>query len=270
MLGQGAEEYGEVVGRHYTEHSGRGWLTSAAQALGATESQLEVIGGWRSKSSRSYMRAVGPKMRLIQAEVARAVRANLGGIDVLGERALLARLRAHILDQGGDGDRVDALLESLTSFPLPADDRRRWQADVDAAADVETQEPTAREEEAGLEDPQAAASRLQKDGRLPSGVSGFVVSISKKRGYRRLHLIGRCHRVPGIDYTDFEELGAVMPEPTRYDGVCGQCWRVGTKGPQLAGSSTDTGRVEAPRTETAVEDSAESSGSADDSSSTDA
>ncbi len=53
MLGQGAAEFGEAVGRHYTEHSGRGWLTSAAQALGATEAQLEVIGGWRSKSSRS-------------------------------------------------------------------------------------------------------------------------------------------------------------------------------------------------------------------------
>ncbi len=269
MVSHGAEDFGEAVGRHYTEHSGRGWLTSAAQALGATESQLEVIGGWRSKSSRGYMRAVGPKMRLIQAEVARAIRANLGGVDILGERALVARLRTHLLSQGGDEARVEALLADLTSFTRPSDDRRRWQADVDGVTSQEKQEPHDREGAEDPTDPQAAASRLHRDGRLPQEVSGFVVSISKKRGYRRLHLIGRCHRVPGIDYTDFEELGAAMPEPSKYDGVCGQCWRDGARGPRLAGSSSDPARAEASRAEKTGGDSEESGGSTDDSSSTD-
>ncbi len=232
LSGLGAQELGETVGRHYTEHSGRGWLVSAAQALGAAEDQLEVVGGWRSKSSRSYMRSVGPKMRLIQAEVAQVVRGQLGGIDVIGERGLLADLRRLILARGHESEVVEGLLQDLTTFPTPSDDRKRWSGDgtvdedrVGAGGTVGSQP-----RDDGAES-REAASWLTKDGRLPAGVHGYVVSIGRKSGFRRLHLIGRCHRIPGIDYTLFEELGSQMPPPAWYDGVCGQCWRGGRGAP---------------------------------------
>ncbi len=232
LSGLGVPELGEAVGRHYTEHSGRGWLVSAAQALGATEDQLEVVGGWRSKSSRSYMRSVGPKMRLIQAAVAKAVRGQLGGIDVIGERELLANLRRQILAKGHGSEVVEGLMQALTTFPKPSDDRKRWSVDGTAIEDHIGAEGTGESQPRDdVTESREAASWLTKEGRLPAGVHGYVVSIGRKSGFRRLHLIGRCHRIPGIDYTLFEELGAQMPPPARYDGVCGQCWRGGRGAP---------------------------------------
>ncbi len=280
MSGLGAAELSEAVGRHYTEHSGRGWLVSAAQALGATEAQLEVVGGWRSKSSRSYMRAVGPKMRLIQAEVAKAVREQLGGIDVIGERELLAKLRGQLLAKGHGTEVIEGLMQALTTFHKPSDDRRRWNADRAATAERggdDRDEPHQRE---GGTESLEAASWLAEEGRLPAGIHGYVVSIGRKSGYRRLHLIGRCHRIPGIDYTLFEELGPQMPPPAQYDGVCGQCWRggreatlesavaaAGGRSSSSSGAAVGEGALAAARDEERTD---ASECSVDDSSSTDA
>ncbi len=41
---------------------------------------------------------------------------------------------------------------------------------------------------------------------------------------RRLHYLGACHRVPGLDYLDYEELGPNMPDEDSYDLVCRSCW----------------------------------------------
>ncbi len=52
-----------------------------------------------------------------------------------------------------------------------------------------------------------------------------MVSISGKHRFRRLHKLGGgCNRVPGLDYKDFEELGAEMPDASSYDDWCGKCW----------------------------------------------
>ena len=62
----------------------------------------------------------------------------------------------------------------------------------------------------------AAARRAQLQGAdikgmLPDGVAGYVVSVSRKQGFRRLHLLGACQRVPGLSYRDFEEYGLERP-----------------------------------------------------------
>ena len=41
----------------------------------------------------------------------------------------------------------------------------------------------------------------------------YVISISPK-GIRRLHHRDRCHRVPGLDYFDWRDLGMFAPDPT--------------------------------------------------------
>ena len=71
-----------------------------------------------------------------------------------------------------------------------------------------------------------------RSGRLPPDVTGFVVSISAKTQFRRLHLLGACHRVPGLDYKDFEMLGDSPPDPSLYDAHCAQCWAGGRKPPE--------------------------------------
>ncbi len=69
--------------------------------------------------------------------------------------------------------------------------------------------------------------------RLPSDAVGYVVSISGKRLFRRLHRLGGCHRVPGVDYREFELLGVDFPPSTAYDGHCAQCWRDATFAEQM-------------------------------------
>ena len=58
---------------------------------------------------------------------------------------------------------------------------------------------------------------------LPRDVVGYVVSISKKTRFRRLHHLGSCHRVPGVHYHEFEQLGVSQPTETCYDDVCQNC-----------------------------------------------
>ena len=70
-------------------------------------------------------------------------------------------------------------------------------------------------------------------GRFPSGVTGYAVSISGCQRIRRLHFMGACFRVPGLDYLDFEILGDSIPNSDLYDVYCGQCW-AGGEGPPRA------------------------------------
>ena len=50
----------------------------------------------------------------------------------------------------------------------------------------------------------------------------FVVSFSNR--IRRLHQVGRCHRVPGVDYAEYEIMGAEEPPAHTYTARCGHCW----------------------------------------------
>ncbi len=51
---------------------------------------------------------------------------------------------------------------------------------------------------------QVSESGEQRSTRLLADARGYVGSISRKNGFRRLHLLGRCYRVTGIDYSQFE------------------------------------------------------------------
>ena len=79
-------------------------------------------------------------------------------------------------------------------------------------------------------------------GMLPDGVEGYVVSVSRKQGFRRLHLLGACQRVPGLSYRDFEEYGLERPPPESYDDYCRACWPRGGPGADdgtTSGSSSE-------------------------------
>ena len=53
-----------------------------------------------------------------------------------------------------------------------------------------------------------------------SSGKGYVVSISGKRKVRRLHYVGLCHRVPGLDFPDYECYDDEQPRDTLYDDYC--------------------------------------------------
>ena len=60
---------------------------------------------------------------------------------------------------------------------------------------------------------------------LPETERGYVISISTKHRVRRLHYLGKCHRVPKVHYQEFEFLGMERPSEDAYDDYCRQCWR---------------------------------------------
>ena len=56
-------------------------------------------------------------------------------------------------------------------------------------------------------------------------MSGYVVSITRKKQVRCLHVLGRCWRVPYLHYHDAECYGEVLPDEADYDTLCKGCWR---------------------------------------------
>ena len=80
-----------------------------------------------------------------------------------------------------------------------------------------------------------------------------MISISGKKGLRRLHHRGRCYRIPCIDYSEFEDRGKKQPDEKAYDDYCHQCWRDGRSvaldedsvGTESESSSTESGGVTA-------------------------
>ena len=61
----------------------------------------------------------------------------------------------------------------------------------------------------------------------PELVGKHVVSIGKKSGFRCLHLLGACHRVPGLHYADFQVFDT-RPGEHEYQDHCKQCWPGGS------------------------------------------
>ena len=52
----------------------------------------------------------------------------------------------------------------------------------------------------------------------------YIVSISGHFGFRRLHRLGRCWRIPNKDYKCFTVFGTEAPTELDFDAVCKQCW----------------------------------------------
>ena len=53
---------------------------------------------------------------------------------------------------------------------------------------------------------------------------GFVVSITRGGKHRKLHHVGSCWRVPGVDYKEYETFGDIMPESSELDSLCDRCF----------------------------------------------
>ncbi len=51
-----------------------------------------------------------------------------------------------------------------------------------------------------------------------------MISHSRKRGIRCLHLVGKCYRKPGTHYMMYDARGLDLPPTEDYDQVCGSCW----------------------------------------------
>ena len=64
----------------------------------------------------------------------------------------------------------------------------------------------------------------------------FVVSWVK--GFRRLHKVGECYLIPGVDYIKYSAFGSTCPTSESYDATCKLCFK--TAGAVLGEASSDS------------------------------
>ena len=141
--------------------------------------------------------------------MARTVRAGLGCADVTGEKLALASFSKRLADDGVPSDEIDSFVQTALSFVQGSSAVADAPA-LPALLDGPVAEPPDDRDEV----PRAAPLSF------PPGTR--VVSISRKAGFRRLHEVGRCWRLPGRDYELFEQVSQAGPE--HYDAICKDCW----------------------------------------------
>ena len=174
------------------------------------------------------------------AAVARAVRSGEDPASTLDETGLFEDLSRFMLAEGVPEDRV---AEQLKKLKFSADVTTPRSATVvdgaevqDLGADVEDLDAEVEVLGAGAGDPHPllpGVSRYSINEEVPP-VGAFVASVSG-RSFRRLHKVGSCPMVPGVDYVNFEFLGMARPKSDTFDAYCKRCFGPVTP---LASSST--------------------------------
>ena len=179
---------------------------------------------------------------------------NLSG-DIFGESVVLDSLKAQLQSEGVSSDDIEATISNLTYFGS-----RSAEALEDAGAfDHQSASPNVEQfgedtspfndfmalaedgygvllpdevvcieadalisdAEAGIQDEDVDSDNSYHE--IPAQLD-YVTCRSAKTSTRRLHRVGWCWRVPGVDYKVFE-IFADPPAPENYDVLCKQCWK---------------------------------------------
>ncbi len=222
-LGHTAES-AELVGQLFTEHSGRSFLPTAAMALGATEAFVSPLGGWSATPTQVYMKAAIRRMTAVQDTVAQTLREHWGRGDVINEGIQIRRLTKHLMDHGLDRDEAERQADFVRAFdPKARCAKPAWPQGLSegSAGAASSSSPA----------PEAVPSAAdERNETIPKSEEGFIISISPKHKFRRLHFLGKCFRFPGVHYQEYEFLGKELPDESAYDDFCRQCWKDGAPG----------------------------------------
>ncbi len=217
---------GGSVAAFWRPHSWRTFLPSALEALGAPSSSLGWLSAWKPQSGAAYVRTQKEKTRVIQATVARILRAHLDGDDPIGETGSLREIEMHLGDRGLAVEEAAVICAGMRKFLGPPVEEILWPR---VREDAEPTVPPPEAEEAEGEKEQEDSGEELK---APRWENGYIVSISSGRRVRRLHRLGLCHRRPGIHYHRYEEYGAKFPPPSQYNDYCKDCWKKDAPGSQ--------------------------------------
>ena len=173
--------------------------------------------------------------------------------DPLGEGADLSEMGAFSLRRGVVPLEADRITSAFASYPTDGEKLMTWEQreakllekkrrsvssprkavnddkqillapSQSSEAAVLTAETTV----IALEPNEAGVHAVERSKFITTPVKGYVISISGKRRVRRLHFVGMCHRIPGLDFLDFECHDDQLPVDNLYDDYCHQCWRTG-------------------------------------------
>ena len=223
-----------------------------AALVSIIESDIAYLGRWCPSTASGYVRTATEVVMRIQGTVADYVRADLEkkSGEHLGEQAAYMDMRKELSRRGFSDAVVDGHFEELRGWTTQlvmdvsgVEESKGRVTDEESEASADDcgwefiQEPP--EEEAGKpasvtpptvspepEEPIPAVEPglLPVEGSHPSPPeTGFVVSLSRS-GWRRLHRLGGCKRMPGVHYLRYELLGQDKPDVDDYDDYCRQCW----------------------------------------------
>ncbi len=232
----GEEELGTAVAGCFTPHSARNFLPSAAVALGASAADVDKLGAWAARGGAAYVRTTREHTARYQEVIGESIRSSRGGADAVADHEALEELERGMTARGVEKGRRDRVIAGLIWSPSGAAPRtdpplgraaRSTSAEqtlARAVCDVAAGSSSAQEREGPSSAAQAAAKTETPQ------VQGYVCSVTGRRGVRRLHFVGRCHRKPGLDYAAFQEHGEERPSAGEYDVICRQCWPDGVLG----------------------------------------
>ncbi len=216
---------GEAASAVFSPHSFRAVLTSALSALGAGKEQLGWLMAWQTQGSATYIRTGRAMTLRMQSRLSSIVRAQWGKEDPIGEGDVLQQLREAMEARGMDAPAIQIAMTGIATFTPHKGTPFNLHMGPTIAdpSPVPRSGPTVVGGSAGSTE--AAQETCGPDERPPS--RGFVISLSRKRGLRCLHLLGNCYRRPGVHYHNYEDCGTEEPAAHRYDQICGSCWPTG-------------------------------------------
>ena len=183
-------ELGEVTASFLSPHSYRTFLPSAAAAIGAPLEWTQWLAAWNAKGSEVYVRTSGQRTAVLQAPVARIVRGHIGGEDPVGEHELLENLGRFLRVKGLEESESTRRLTELRLFPGKPVVTVLWNPGMEDERAERTENEVV---EAATEPPwKETADIVASDNERasPQIGEGYVISISGKRGLRRLHYWG--------------------------------------------------------------------------------
>ena len=222
-----------------------------------------MLGRWQASSGDGYVRTAAKVVQTLQAQIASCLRASRGGPDIFGEHTVLAQLAGRLLSQGFAQDEAEAQVERLRFFggpppapvlpgtpalvaagmpgtpgllalpapatpgllalPAPGSPAQGASPGHAGLAIVPALAPlgSAPVALAALVAPAGEHENLEK---RYDDYTGYAVSVTLKKGFRRLHFVPRCGRRPGKGLRHFQLHGTTCPGPAEYDAVCRQCW----------------------------------------------
>ena len=177
--------------------------------MGAPKKWIDSVGGWKAYGGEVYNRVSAERARWVQDLVGRRLRDTKFRVDVLVEADDIEELSERLRRRGADEEKTAAVMQRMRMFESPYEGL--------SFGGLVGEDKGVKEREV---DP-------MEEGEVGPPESGYVVSMSGRKGLRRLHYIGLCHRLLGIDYLRWEALGEAEPGEEQYDACCKQCWPKG-------------------------------------------
>ena len=211
-----------------------------AALMEVPEDWIAHLGGWSVSGTASrYVGTVERRIKTMQSKVASELRKARGGIDGIDEDGLLFMLGRYLIAHGYSKEDAEDQLMRLNWFGGRQSLEEESFGDLAFDGVIDDGFGVLAEEvEANLDDDEDIAENgIKKEFMLPAVresmkkslpqelLGKFAISISLKTGRRCLHLLGACHRIPGLHYEHFE-VRDERPAEDSYHGHCGQCWKV--------------------------------------------